>query len=136
VGYPVTGKIPLTIEWRHLGIGGFTCNRCSDTGTNLGLAIARLRREGQLNDVDLQLEETLLSPEESDQSNTVLVNGIPVEEILGVRVAFTDCSSCPDLTGESECCRSVSSAHQVFEAIPEETIRAAIVKLLDQERGG
>lgn len=132
----MTGKIPLTIEWRHLGIGGFTCNRCSDTGTNLGLAIARLRREGQLNDVDLQLEETLLSPEEIDQSNTVLVNGIPVEEILGVRVTFTECSSCSDLPGESECCRAVSSAHQVFEAIPEEMIRAAMVKVLDQERGG
>jgi len=134
-GITMTGKIPLTIEWRHLEIGGFTCNRCSDTGTHLGRAIARLRREGLLDEVDLNLEETVLSPEEIDQSNTVLVNGTPIEDILGASVTFTECSGCSDFTGESECCRAVSSGHQVFEALPEEMLRAAIVKVLERERG-
>jgi hypothetical protein len=132
----MTGTIPLTIEWRHLEIGGFTCNRCSDTGTHLGRAIARLRREGMLDGVDLNLEETVLSPDEIRRSNTLLINGVPIEDLLDVRVTFTECSSCSDLTGESECCRAVSAGHQVFEEIPEEMIRAAILKAIERERSG
>lgn len=132
----MTGTIPLTIEWRHLGIGGFACNRSADTGTNLGLAIARLRREGELNDVDLTLEETLLSPEERDQSNTVLVNGVPVGEIMARGLTFTACRSCTDHAGESECCQAAMSAHQVHEAIPEDMIRAAILDVIRKARRG
>jgi hypothetical protein len=132
----MTGKLALTIEWRHLEIGGFTCHRCSDTGTHLGRAIGRLRREGMLDGIDLNLEETVLSPEEIDQSNTVLINEVPIEDLLDISVTFTECSSCADLTGESECCRAVSAGHQVFEEIPEEMIRAAILKVIERERGG
>lgn len=97
-------KARMTIEWRHLELGGITCDRCADTGTNLRNAIEQLRREHLLDNVDLEVKETILPPEQIEESNTVLVNGIPVEEILESSVTFTECSCCSDLIGEPACC--------------------------------
>ncbi len=131
----MSGKIPLTIEWRHLELGGITCDRCADTGTNLRKVIEQLRREHQLDTMDLTFKETILSPEQIDESNTVLINGIPVERILDAGVTFTECSCCSDLIGEPACCRAVTTDRDIFEAIPEEMLRAAILKILKQNRG-
>ncbi len=130
----MSGKTPLTIEWRHLELGGVTCDRCADTGTNLGRVIAQLRREGFFDEVDLTLTETILPPEQIDESNTVLVNGIPVEKILNAGVTFTECSCCSTLIGEPACCRAVATDRDIYEALPEEMLRNAILKVVKQNQ--
>lgn len=131
----MSGKIPLEIEWRHLELGGITCDRCTDTGTNLRKVIEQLRGGHLLDTVDLGFKETILSPDQIDRSNAVLINGIPVERILEADVTFTECSCCSDLIGEPACCRAVTTGQDIFEAIPEEMLRAAILKILMQNRG-
>jgi len=128
----MSGKIPLTIEWRHLEAGGITCDRCVDTGANLGRVIAQLRHEGFFDEFDLTLTETILPPERIDESNTLLVNGMPVEKILDADVTFTECSSCSDLIGEPACCRAVATDRDMYEALPEEMLRTAILKVVKQ----
>lgn len=127
-------KTPVTIEWRHLEMGGITCDRCADTGANLGRVIAQLRYEGFFDEVDLTLTETILPPERIDESNTVFVNGIPVEKILDADVTFTECSCCSDLIGEPACCRAVATDQEMYEALPEEVLRTAILKVVKQNQ--
>lgn len=131
----MSGKISVTIEWRHLELGGITCDRCADTGTNLGRVIAKLRLEGFFDEVDLTLTETILPPERIDESNTVFVNGIPVEKILDADVTFTECSCCSTLIGEPACCRAVATDRDMYEALPEEMLRTAILKVVKGYQG-
>ena len=75
------GTTRMLIEWRHLDLGG-TCGRCSDTGANLWAVITELGQEHLLDNVELELENTILPLERMDESNVVLINGVPIEQIL------------------------------------------------------
>ena len=88
----MTGTTHMLIEWRHLDLGEIPCGRCTDTGANLWEVINGLGKEHLLDDVELELENTILPPERMEESNTVLINGIPVEKILGPGVTFAGCS--------------------------------------------
>ncbi|WP_298200194.1 DUF2703 domain-containing protein [Desulfosporosinus sp.] len=55
----------LTIEWRHLDVGGETCNRCYDTGENLNQEVKRLNRTLQPQGIGLSVTDhcaTMLPP--------------------------------------------------------------------------
>jgi len=121
----------LHIEWRHLDLGQSFCGHCSDTGVNLWEVITTLGQEHLLDDVELVLENTILPPEQFEESNVVLINGIPVEKIVGAEVTFAGCDGCQDLNGEP--CHVHSAApgrENVFKAIPKEMLRATILKVL------
>ena len=122
----------MLIEWRHLDLGE-TCGRCSDTGANLWAVITELGQEHLLDNVELELENTILPPERMDESNVVLINGIPVEKILDPGVTFAGCSSCPDPSGEEGHCPGASTGRDFFKAIPVEMLRAAILKVLKRD---
>jgi len=120
----------IVIEWRHVDLGDIPCGRCTDTGTNLWNVIVELSQGNLLDDVELEVQNTLLPMERIAESNTVLINRIPVEHILGADITSTNCQECSDFTGEPASCRAVEVERDIFEPIPQEMLRAAISKTL------
>ncbi|MBN1541569.1 DUF2703 domain-containing protein, partial [candidate division KSB1 bacterium] len=91
----------LEIEWRHLEKDGNTCLRCSETGAELDTVIAQLAEDCRPKGWEIFYKETKLTPDELAQSNLILLNGIPIENILpNSRAAQSLCPSCCDFTGK------------------------------------
>ena len=117
----------IVIEWRHLAVGGATCQRCGDTGIEVGRAVEELRAECASKGVEILFRETLLAPEQIAESNMILINGVSVEQILPQAEASASCCpSCGDLTGRDEECRTLVHLGQIFETIPRDLIRQAV----------
>ena len=65
------------------------------------------------------------------QSNLILFNGVPLEELLdGATADENACASCSCLTGSDTSCRTVQYGGSVYEDIPPELIRRAALKAL------
>ncbi|HEY3362161.1 MAG TPA: DUF2703 domain-containing protein [Methanosarcina sp.] len=122
----------LTIEWRHLDIGGETCERCSGTYGNILEAITSLEQSGELEGIQVEIIDNALKEDRIKESNLVLINDIPIERLLGAGVQYTECSSCGDLTGNTTCCRAVTLEGTTEETLPMEMIRAAIRAAINQ----
>ena len=119
-----------TIEWKHLDRDGRTCDRCDSTGANLRAVIRKLNTSFRSRRVRFRLKETLLEPERLAESNSIIVDGRPLETILpATRVTSTECSSCGELTGEAAECRAMTNGATVHETIPAEIIHDALVKV-------
>lgn len=117
----------IIIEWRHLDVAGKTCRRCGDTGAELVQAIARLKVECAPKDVNIVFREKKLHSGEIAHSNTILINGVPLETILPQTQASTSCcTSCADLTGRPEQCRTLVHLGQEYETISQDLIRQAV----------
>lgn len=119
----------IVIEWRHVDLG-VQCGPCKDTGTNLWKVIEELSREHLLDDVEVEIQNTLLPEKRYLESNIVLINGMPIERILDADTTFADCPGCPDATGDPACYRADNPERNVFKAIPQELLRAALLKAL------
>ncbi len=120
----------VVIEWFHLEVAGATCQRCGETGEELRRAVAQLRGECAAKGVAIVFQETLLGVDEIDRSNTILVNGVPLEEILPqTMVATSCCQTCGDLTGRQEQCRVLVRLEGVYETIPQGLIRQAVCRV-------
>jgi hypothetical protein len=122
----------LTIEWRHLEVGGETCDRCAGTLRNIMEAITTLEKDHKLEEITIEVIDTVLGPDRIGESNLVLINGTPVEELVGGGVYYTECASCSDLTGKAACCRSVSREGATHETLPVEMIRDAILAVAER----
>jgi hypothetical protein len=83
--------------------------------------------------ITIRIRETPLTAERIDESNAILINGIPIEAILAGMVRETSCPSCSTLTGKSNCCRAVEVDGTEYELIPASQIRRAIEILLTRE---
>lgn len=120
----------ITIEWQHLDVAGTTCQRCGDTGMELVRAVEQLQAECAPKGVEILFRETLLDAGQIAHSNTILVNGAPLESILPHTLARTSCcASCGDLTGQPEQCRTLVHLGQEYEAIPQDLIRRAVCQV-------
>ena len=120
----------LFIEWRHLVEADRTCNRCETTGHSLHRVIAQLNRECRESGWEILLKETALTKDSIDESNSILIDGLPLENILpGARKGDTHCRSCSELIGLPTRCRSIESTGEHYEAIPESLIRSAVCKV-------
>lgn len=116
----------LAIEWRHYAKEGATCQRCSATGANLRRVVEELNRELAPSGGRVIFAETVLTEEQMTLSNLILINGIPLEELLsGAKASENPCASCGRLTGREEFCRTVECDGILYEEIPEEMIRMA-----------
>jgi len=121
----------LDIEWKHFDKDGETCERCAGTGKNLATVMAALQQELADEGVEVTLTETLLPASRIDESNMILFNGIPLENLLAeTAVSENSCDSCACLTGEETQCRTVEYQGTTFEAIPKELILQALKKAL------
>lgn len=118
----------LVVEWRHLEVGGETCVRCADTGRTLEAVISDLQQPLAQKGIEITYCERTLTPNEIADSNSVFINGIPLEQIIpGVTSSENECPSCSSLTGQPSCCRTVSFAGHTYEDIPEALLRQAII---------
>lgn len=123
----------LKIEWRHLDVEGETCNRCYDTGENLNQEVKRLNRALQSHGIQVEWFETKLDDTQISQSNTILFNGVPIEDILDIEVSKNYCDSCTDLLGTDTYCRTITFEGNEYEDIPAKAIRQAAFKVLGLE---
>ena len=110
----------LIIEWKHYDKKGETCTRCNSTGENIKETIAELKG------VQIDYVETMLDAKDMAQSNSVLINGVLIEEILGLRASHNHCGSCSCLAGTDTDCKTVEDKDTIYEAIPKEILLAAI----------
>ena len=122
----------LNIEWRHFEKAGQTCVRCSATGKTLDDVVADLREEMSTRGIEVTFTETKLLVEQLDQSNMILFNDVPMEDLLkGALVSENACPSCSCLIGTETLCRTVEYEGQIYEEIPETLIRKAALKSLE-----
>lgn len=126
---------PLVIEWRHLAIGGETCERCGSTGANVRAAVEAMAPVLAAQGITLKFREVELPAEEIAHSNEVLVDGTLIEELVGGETAVSDCASCSDLVGAPCCCRTVKVGGEEHEELPESLIAAAIMTAADRRAG-
>ena len=118
-----------TVQWKHLDQNGRTCDRCDETGANLRAVIKKLNSSLGSRRVRFRLEETRLGRERLAESNSILIDGQPLETILpATRLTSTECGSCGELTGEAADCRAVSQDGTLYETIPAEIIHDALCK--------
>jgi hypothetical protein len=123
----------LKIEWKHLDVDGETCDRCYDTGENLNAEVNRLNRKLASKGIKVEWFETKLGDTQIPQSNVLLFDGVPIEEILEIQVSKNHCSSCTDLVGHDTYCRTVIYDGEEYEDIPAKAIRQAVYKVLNIE---
>lgn len=121
----------LKIEWKHLDVKGETCDRCYDTGENLNAEVKRLNRKLEPKGFKVEWYETKLSESEIPSSNMLLFNGVPMDEILDIKVSENYCASCTDLIGSDVFCRTVHYKGEEYEEVPAKAIREAVYKVLN-----
>jgi hypothetical protein len=124
-------KKNLTIEWRHLEVGGETCDRCAGTYENIREAVRSLEKNGRLEGVRVEVIDTVLPPDRISESNMVIINDVPIEQRAGAGVQYTECASCGELLGNTTCCRAVTSGGVTEETLPVEMIRTAILRVME-----
>lgn len=121
-----------TVEWKHLDQNGRTCDRCSGTGTNVRAVIRKLNTSLRSRRVRFRLKETLLKPDRLAESNSIIVDGQPLETILpATGVTTTECGSCGELLGQATDCRAVTRDGKIHETIPPQIIHDALRKVVD-----
>lgn len=124
----------IHIEWKHFDKGGNTCVRCANTGTALLKAINELNSELKDKHLNISYEETRLTEDEIDISNTILINGIKLEELMENTYATeTTCTSCCEMIGSTVNCKALDCNGKITEDIPVELITSAVKNLLRKE---
>lgn len=118
----------IKIEWKHYDKEGETCTRCNNTGDNVKKALKMASRDDKLKNVKISFKETKLEADKMAESNTVLINGVPIEDILDASASENYCHSCSCLAGEDTNCRTVELGGTSYEDIPEKMILEAINK--------
>ncbi len=120
----------LKIEWKHLDVKGETCNLCYDTGENLINEVKRLNRALNPKGIEIEIIETKLNESQINESNIILFDGVPIEDILEIKVVDKYCDSCTTLVGSDTYCRTVIYEDNEYEDIPAKAIRHAALKVL------
>jgi hypothetical protein len=125
----------LHIEWRRLNERATTCSRYAATGQTLDQVIAGLHDELVPQGVEITLTETALTGERIADSNLLLFNGTPLDQVVaGVQAQQNYCGSCSEITQTQTYCRTVEHDGQVYEEIPEALIRQAALAALSKEQ--
>ena len=116
------------IEWKHYVKDGKTCTRCSLTGHNLHQAIKFFEEKFKKQDIKFILKESALNEKEINQSNSLIINGLPIEEILkeDLSVKSNHCQSCSCFAGKRTNCKAISYSGKDFDEIPQDVIKEAI----------
>jgi len=65
------------------------------------------------------------------ESNSILINNKPIEDILNAVASENQCHSCSCLAGKDTNCRTIELAEDTYEVIPEDLISEAIQKELN-----
>lgn len=123
----------LIIEWRHYANEGKTCDRCSATGSSTKEVVAELTQRLADKRIKVVFRETVVPEELMAQSNLLLFNGTPLENLLeGATASENTCPSCSCLTGQDTSCRTVEHEGVIHEEIPAELIRRAAMRAVER----
>lgn len=68
-----------------------------------------------------------------EQSNSLLINEVQIENVIDIKVSTNYCQSCPTLVGKDSYCRTVIYDGNENEDIPAKAIRQAVYKVLGLE---
>ena len=68
-----------------------------------------------------------------EQSNSLLINEVQIENVIDIKVSTNYCQSCPTLVGKDSYCRTVIYDGNEYEDIPAKAIRQAVYKVLGLE---
>lgn len=120
----------LVIEWKHLDVEDETCDRCYDTGENLANEVKRMNRALQSKGITVEFIETKLDVDNIEESNTMLYNGVPIENILDIEIFNNYCESCTSMLGKDTYCRAVKFEGSEYDDVPAKAIRQAAYKVL------
>lgn len=124
----------LVIEWKYFDKEGNTCKRCSKTGVSLHKAVDELKEELEIKGINILFKETKLSENKIKESNSILFNGIPIENLFDdTKAVETPCNSCCELIDSSVNCRALDCQGQTTEDIPVDLIKVAVKNLLRKE---
>jgi len=129
-------KQELVVEWRHIGKDvEHTCERCGETGHAVMSVIEEIRPLLEEEGITVRMIETVLPDEAIAESNSILFNGVPLEDLIeGMEVTSTPCCSCACMTGQENAeCRAVEYNGERYESIPPELIARATLKALGLE---
>lgn len=120
----------IHIEWMYYDKEGETCTRCKDTGNNIRAALQTISKDKDLKNLTIKYSEAKLQANQMPDSNTVLINGQKIEDVLGAASSENYCHSCTCLAGTTgSSCRTIVRDGESYEAIPEEMILEAIMEL-------
>jgi len=128
-------KKELVIEWKHIGSEiEKTREEFEETGMTLAAVLAEIRMLLEMEGIGVRLVETVLPGGAIAESDSLLFNGVPIEELLeGVEVTATSCScSCETCEGDAEC-RTLRYNGEDYEVIPPVLIGRAAAKALEME---
>ncbi len=125
-------KRELVIEWKHAARDADNVfETCKETGMPLEAVLDEIRMLLEMEGVAVRMVETVA------ESDSLLFNGVPVEELLeGVEVTATSCaacSSCSEECGEGAECRTLRYSGEAYESIPPVLIGRAAAKALETE---
>jgi hypothetical protein len=127
----------LEIEWRHLDKDGKTCERCAETGMTTRRVLAELSGDLNVSGWEISFKETLLTENEIPESNIILLNGVPIEELLPRTQKIENCcTSCGELLGASTMCRAIVQDGETYDAIPAALIRKAVCQFINRSNKG
>ncbi len=119
----------VEIEWMHLDKNGNTCKRCKDTKEEIKKVISYLNVKCASSGIKINFLETKLSESEIKNSNLILINGIPLENIIpNTQVSSNNCTSCREITQKKELCRTIVQHNSIYEVIPQKMIQDAVCK--------
>jgi len=95
----------IVIEWKHIGKDVTnTCERCGETGFAVIQAVEEIRPFLETVGIEVRILETVLPDEGIEESNIILFNGTPLEDLIeGMTVTATPCASCACITGTGRC---------------------------------
>lgn len=115
-------NLNINIKWQRLVAKGETCPRCESTEQELNKAINKLQQALSPLEikVTLEKEEINISEFKQDplQSNRILINDQPIENLLKGKVGQ---SPCCEVCGPTDC-RTMEIDGQIYETIPSELI--------------
>jgi len=123
----------LNIEWMHYDKEGETCTRCNNTGDNLKRALEEMSKDETCESTKINYKETKLEANDMPDSNTVLINGQKLEDILNAKASENYCHSCSCLAGQGSNCRTVKYDGKVYEDLPVEMILEAIKTVIGKQ---
>ncbi len=127
-------KKTLIIEWKHIGKDvTSTCERCSLTGGAILNVLEDLQPYFRQKNIIARFRETVLPVSQIEESNQVLIDGIPLEEYLsGAQVVQTPCCSCACITGQDEAeCRAIDYGGNRYEAITPDLLKQVIIAVVE-----
>ena len=122
----------LSVEFRY--VDRKTCSRCKTTDKNVKRTMHGLHKALKETNVKIDFKTTKLPISKLAQSNSILINGKDIEEIIRKRktARFSNCKGCGEITGDSCECRTYAYRGKKCTYIPTAMIQEALKKTINE----